>query len=71
MIPFGAGRRGCPGVPFALVNAELVLANLVYSFDWKLPEGAEDETSNVPENPGVTINRRDPLMVIATLHSCS
>ncbi|CAO2840550.1 unnamed protein product [Amaranthus hypochondriacus] len=71
LIPFGAGRRGCPGIHFALFNAELALANLVYSFDWKLPNGAEDYAADVPENPGVTINRRDPLMVIATPHSCS
>ncbi|KAL9235604.1 hypothetical protein vseg_010349 [Gypsophila vaccaria] len=35
-IPFGAGRRGCPGIPFATVEAELALANFVAEFDWKL-----------------------------------
>lgn len=70
LIPFGAGRRGCPGIPFAVVNAELVLANLVYSFDWKSANGEEDETADVPEHPGIVLNRRDPLMVIATINSC-
>ncbi|CAO2840551.1 unnamed protein product [Amaranthus hypochondriacus] len=70
LIPFGAGRRGCPGIPFALFSAELALANLLHLFDWKLPNGAEDETSEVPENPGITINRRDPLMVVASPHRC-
>ncbi|XP_021863507.2 cytochrome P450 736A117-like [Spinacia oleracea] len=69
LIPFGAGRRGCPGITFFSVNAELVLANLVHLFDWKSANEAEDETSDVPENPGIVINRRDPLLVIATLHS--
>lgn len=71
MIPFGAGRRGCPGIPFALVNIELKIANLLYSFDWKLANGPEDVTFEVPESPGITVNRRDPLMAIATPVSSS
>ncbi|KAK9726669.1 hypothetical protein RND81_05G229500 [Saponaria officinalis] len=65
-IPFGAGRRGCPGVSFAVVNAEFVLANLVREFDWKLPGGEEVETVGVAENAGTTVRRRDPLLAIPT-----
>lgn len=33
-LPFGAGRRGCPGIQFTMVLVELALANLVYKFDF-------------------------------------
>ncbi|KAL2497184.1 Cytochrome [Abeliophyllum distichum] len=36
-IPFGAGRRGCPGITFATVVNELSLAKLVHKFNFALP----------------------------------
>nr|AJD25148.1 cytochrome P450 CYP71A57 [Salvia miltiorrhiza] len=67
-IPFGAGRRGCPGVAFAVAVDELALAKLVHRFDFGLPDGAKMEELDVSESSGLTIHRKFPLLVVATPH---
>ncbi|KAL3512699.1 hypothetical protein ACH5RR_025416 [Cinchona calisaya] len=66
LIPFGAGRRGCPGIAFAMASNELVLANMIYKFDWKLPNGAKGEELDMTECPGVAVHRKIPLLAIPT-----
>ncbi|XP_051131705.1 cytochrome P450 736A117-like [Andrographis paniculata] len=63
LIPFGAGRRGCPGIGFAMANIELVLANLINKFEWELPNLEGLDTT---EQPGVTTHRKNPLFAVAT-----
>ncbi|KAA8544289.1 hypothetical protein F0562_022301 [Nyssa sinensis] len=63
-IPFGAGRRICPGVLFALPNIELPLAQLLYHFDWKLPTGLKEEKLDMNEAFGLTVRRRHDLYLI-------
>ncbi|KAK2639944.1 hypothetical protein Ddye_027739 [Dipteronia dyeriana] len=63
-IPFGAGRRICPGIQFAIPNIELPLAQLLYHFDWKLPNGMKEEDLDMTEAFGVTVRRKNDLMLI-------
>ncbi|KAL9253882.1 Cytochrome P450 736A117-like protein [Drosera capensis] len=65
LIPFGVGRRGCPGLQFTLANNKLVLANPMHKFDWKLPAGAEATTLDTSECIGQTIHRKNPLIATA------
>ncbi|KAI8021215.1 Cytochrome P450 71A4 [Camellia lanceoleosa] len=66
LIPFGAGRRGCPGTLFAMNVSELALANVVHKFEFSLPNGSIEKDLDMKEATGITIHRKNPLLVIAT-----
>uniref|UniRef100_A0ACD5T8K7 Uncharacterized protein n=1 Tax=Avena sativa TaxID=4498 RepID=A0ACD5T8K7_AVESA len=61
--PFGAGRRGCPGVAFATRLVELTLANMMYHFDWELPEGQDLESFEVMESSGFSLGLKSALIL--------
>ncbi|XP_037474564.1 zealexin A1 synthase-like [Triticum dicoccoides] len=63
-IPFGAGRRQCPGALFATTTIELVLANLLYHFDWTVPGG---ETLDMGEVFGIIVHTRSSLRLQAVV----
>jgi len=65
-IPFGAGRRICPGLNFAVSTLELAIANLVHRFDWRLTEGMEVEDLDMTEAPGLTTRRKEKLQLVAS-----
>ncbi|KAL8457999.1 hypothetical protein ACS0TY_035755 [Phlomoides rotata] len=68
--PFGAGRRGCPGVAFALSVVELALAKLVYNFNFALPGGARGEDLDMSEVYGLSVRKKYPLLLVPTSHAC-
>ncbi|XP_071719181.1 premnaspirodiene oxygenase-like [Rutidosis leptorrhynchoides] len=65
-IPFGAGRRMCPGILFGVANVEILLSNLLYHFDWKLPGGMKPDDLDMSETFGAACRRKHNLFLIAT-----
>ncbi|XP_015088335.1 cytochrome P450 83B1-like [Solanum pennellii] len=63
-IPFGAGRRGCPGITLGVASMELALSNLLYSFDWELPYGMKKEDIDTDVKPGLTIHKKNDLCLV-------
>ncbi|KAK9069239.1 hypothetical protein SSX86_013355 [Deinandra increscens subsp. villosa] len=59
-IPFGSGRRRCPGMTLAPRMVSLMVASFVYHFDWKLPH-AKDEM-NMNDVFGLSLHKETPLI---------
>ncbi|XP_031275069.1 LOW QUALITY PROTEIN: probable (S)-N-methylcoclaurine 3'-hydroxylase isozyme 2 [Pistacia vera] len=66
LIPFGAGRRICPGVPMATKHVPLILASLIHFFDWSLLYGRDPEDLDMTEKLAQTlcIYAEQPLLLI-------
>ncbi|GMN58600.1 hypothetical protein TIFTF001_027693 [Ficus carica] len=67
LVPFGFGRRGCPGLTFAIAGIEYVIANLLSWFDWKLPGGDGvmlAEELDMSEGFGLTVYKKVPLHLV-------
>ncbi|KAK1271780.1 Cytochrome P450 71A1 [Acorus gramineus] len=65
-FPFGGGRRICPGMHIGISNFELMLANLIHHFEWKLPNGMKERDMDMDEAPGIILKMKSPLLLVAT-----
>jgi cytochrome P450 len=64
LLPFGSGRRMCPGLNLGLKVIQLSLANLLHGFTWGLPEGMTKEEVSMDEVFGLSTTRKCPLEVV-------
>jgi cytochrome P450 len=64
LIPFGAGRRMCPGLPLANRMVHLMLASLVHHFNWKLADEMKPEDIDMTEMSGISLHKAVPLRAI-------
>ncbi|KAL5102391.1 hypothetical protein RYX36_006718 [Vicia faba] len=63
-IPFGSGRRRCPGIQMGLITIKLVVAQLVHCFNWELPYNISPSNLNMDEKFGLTAPRAQHLHAI-------
>ncbi|KAJ4824886.1 hypothetical protein Tsubulata_007195 [Turnera subulata] len=64
LIPFGVGRRSCPGLPLADRMLQLILGSLLHSFDWQLEDGATPENMDMEERFGFSLEKAQPLRAV-------
>ncbi|KAK4267189.1 hypothetical protein QN277_024004 [Acacia crassicarpa] len=65
LLPFGAGRRMCPGYPLGIKVIQASLANLLHGFDWRLKDGMKKEDLSMEEIFGLSTPRKLPLEAVA------
>ncbi|GFP94166.1 cytochrome p450 cyp736a12 [Phtheirospermum japonicum] len=71
LLPFGSGRRGCPGLQLGLTLVKLLVAQLVHCFDWELPNGMLPGDLDMSEYFGLVTSRVEHLMAIPTCRLCN
>ncbi|XP_048323200.2 dimethylnonatriene synthase [Ziziphus jujuba] len=65
LLPFGSGRRMCPGYSLGLKVIQSSLANLLHGFTWKLPPNMKKEDLNMEEIFGLSTPKKFPLVAVA------
>ncbi|XP_050221350.1 (S)-N-methylcoclaurine 3'-hydroxylase isozyme 1-like [Mercurialis annua] len=64
LLPFGSGRRVCPGLAMATRQLPLILASLIHCFDWSLPNGEDPAKLDMTEKFGITLQKQHPLLIV-------
>ncbi|WOH05428.1 hypothetical protein DCAR_0624844 [Daucus carota subsp. sativus] len=67
LIPFGAGRRKCPGLPLAMRMVPIMVGSLINCFDWELEGDIAAGELDMEDKFGITLAKLHPLRALATL----
>lgn len=65
-IPFGSGRRSCPGMQLGLYALELSVGHLLHCFTWELPDGMKPSELDMSDVFGLTAPRATRLVAVPT-----
>ncbi|KAL1331424.1 geraniol 8-hydroxylase [Arachis ipaensis] len=64
LIPFGSGRRICPGLSLASRTLNFMLASLLYHFNWKVANEMNPEDIDMSYSYGITLHKALPLFLV-------
>ncbi|XP_024980894.1 probable (S)-N-methylcoclaurine 3'-hydroxylase isozyme 2 [Cynara cardunculus var. scolymus] len=64
LLPFGSGRRSCPGLPSGVKSLEFLIASLIHEFDLVLPNEEDPTKIDMNEKFGLTLKKEKPLNLI-------
>ncbi|GMH20228.1 hypothetical protein Nepgr_022069 [Nepenthes gracilis] len=64
LLPFGAGRRVCPGAQLGINLVTSMLGHLLHHFNWSPPDGIKPEDIDMSENPGLVTYMSSPLQAV-------
>lgn len=65
-LPFGSGRRSCPGMQLGLYTLEMAVAHLLHCFTWELPMGMKPSEMDMSDVFGLTAPKASRLVAVPT-----
>lgn len=67
-VPFGGGRRGCPGTMLAFNLMNTAVAGMVQCFDWKIGKNGKGEKVDMQSGSGMSLSMVHPLICLPLVH---
>nr|GLL17481.1 cytochrome P450 CYP736A12-like [Ipomoea trifida] len=64
LLPFGYGRRVCPGVNLGLINVKLIVGQLMHCFNWELPNKMSPHELDMTETFGLASPKVQHLVAV-------
>lgn len=65
LVPFGVGRRMCPGYALGNMMVHIMLAHILHSFEWSMPPGEDSRHVDMSEVFSATVAMKHPLHLVA------
>ncbi|KAJ0962186.1 hypothetical protein J5N97_030014 [Dioscorea zingiberensis] len=66
LLPFGSGRRSCPGMQLGLYALEMAVAQLLHCFTWELPDEMKPSELDMGDVFGLTAPKAVRLCAVPT-----
>ncbi|CAL5066365.1 unnamed protein product [Urochloa decumbens] len=65
-VPFGEGRRLCPGIHVATLSIMMILASVLHAFEWSLPDGMKPSDVDVTDRFRTSLHMVTPVKAVPT-----